>query len=172
LARPAPGSEGGRPTRTCVLRPETDTTKTDTTPDADEPEEDDHGGGGPTQPPDETPPGSENAPDCGGCVGFGCVGPNDQPVETASPPGEIHPGGQEVVPEPDGEVLPESIRPADGAAPTPEVVQVYADTTDKTCHAGAGRLLVTDPADLGMVCAAFLARLPCLPLLPNHRCMP
>src|SRR5262249_47871515 len=62
-----PGPAGGRPTRVCTLKPEKTQPKTDTTPDDEDDDDDGLGDRVPTQPPDTTPPGSENPRVSEGC---------------------------------------------------------------------------------------------------------
>jgi DNA polymerase I-like protein with 3'-5' exonuclease and polymerase domains len=165
--RPA-GPRGGRPTRVCVLRPETDTTKTDTTPDEEDPEDDGFGDGVPTQPPDTTPLAGGISPVSGGCVGFVVVSKNYQahggdPLEGS--------GAGEVVSEPSGEVVSEPPTPReDENCGSPEPAHAgrggprTADETDTTSpwmgsgrsvrQVGEGVFLVSGPDGLELALRA------------------
>jgi DNA polymerase I-like protein with 3'-5' exonuclease and polymerase domains len=150
-----PGPKGGRPTRACVLRPETDTTKTDTTSDEDDPEDGSLGDGVPTQPRDQTPPGSENCPISEGCVGFGCVDTENKSKQNASQTSGVCLDETEVVSEPDKEVLSGRVDQTSPWNQGPHARREATDTTDTTPRMCEGSLLVTDAAALGAVCAAI-----------------
>ncbi|HEY7312892.1 MAG TPA: DNA polymerase, partial [Gemmataceae bacterium] len=146
--------KGGRPSRAVILKPDTTCFKSYETSDEDDEDEGPDDGGDTTPPPSKPTPPSENQAESVGFVASEACSTTTSPPPRGSPGSEM--GGEsggsgEGVSEYGPESLSSLSRSStgNGVPSDPSCVKNYA-----TCCPGNGYLSVTDPNDLGMVCAA------------------
>jgi DNA polymerase I-like protein with 3'-5' exonuclease and polymerase domains len=150
----AANPKGGRPSRAVVLRPHTTCFKSYETTDEDDEDEVLDGGDDTTPPPTKPFPPSENQAEPGGFVASEvCSTTNGPPARGSLGNGmdeEVGGSGEGV-----SEYGPESLSSAsppstgNGSLSDPSCFKSY-----ETSRPGHGYLSVTDPGDLGVVCAA------------------